>query len=231
MRHRKGVIAAVMMAFLLTTAAQCNPAQSGKYSTVQSFSNSGLTKLAFQGDSITFQSTADINAHYGANYDVAIHATVGVDTSMRGDAVAADAAQDPAIEIINLGTNDAVRIGTATPPTIDDVTGRLELFATEFPASTCIIFVNINTHNPDWGPANAQAIDDFFSQNPLIFPHVVPWDAAWQASNFIPGKNGTAANPDGPHPNETGRQLLLKLEDQAIQGCPAQAPAQLAPTT
>jgi hypothetical protein len=39
-----------------------------------------LPKLQFAGDSITYFSAADINAHFAGRYDVAIDATPGIDT-------------------------------------------------------------------------------------------------------------------------------------------------------
>jgi lysophospholipase L1-like esterase len=178
--------------------------------------HNGKPIIQFDGDSITFQSTADINAHYGSTYDVGINALVGTDTYIEAGQIGAEAAEAPSVEIINLGTNDANRIDagpTNLEPaqTLADVTGRLDTFATEFPSTTCVIFVNVNTHNPSWSPVNAQAIDDHFAANPTLFAHVVDWNGAWQASYF-----GT---PDNPHPNETGRQALLALEDAAIAGC------------
>jgi lysophospholipase L1-like esterase len=198
-----------LLAFFLLSASSC--------ATTQTFTDSGAPKIAFVGDSITVQSTVDINAHYSGSDDVAIHAVVGIDTYFEASTVADDAALAPAVEIINLGTNDARRIGspwmsgsTVIEPaqTVDDITGRLDTFAAEFPPTTCVVFVTVNTHNPSWGAANAQAIDDHIR---VAFPHVADWDAAWSASDFD--------TPDNPHPNEVGRQALLSLEDAAIAGC------------
>jgi hypothetical protein len=185
----------------------------------QKFANTGAPKLQFVGDSITIQSAPDINAHYHKHHDVAIDAIGGSVTWLMTGTVAAEAALKPAAEVINLGTNDAGSIGVPwivdgqvimPAQTLADVLGRFDTFAAEFPATTCVVFVTVDTHNPGWAPANAQAINDHIRAS---FAHVADWDAAWQASYFD--------QPNDPHPNETGRQALLALEDTAIAGCPA----------
>jgi lysophospholipase L1-like esterase len=211
-------VGGAVVCFLILGAASC--------STNQPPLHNGKPIIQFDGDSITVQATADINAHYGTAYDVGINALVGTDTYIEAGEIGVEAAESPKVEIINLGTNDATRVGKTLigtyngqpfviepAQTLADITGRFDTFATEFPASTCVIFVNVNTHNPSWGPANAQAIDDHLTANPTLFPHVVDWNAAWNASYFN--------TPDNPHPNETGRQALLALEDAAIASCPA----------
>jgi hypothetical protein len=207
------VLAATVGAFLLLSASSC--------SVSQPFVSSGAPKIQFVGDSITWQSAADINAHYGGSYDTAIEATIGADTYTQAANVAAEAALAPEFEIINLGTNDARRMNAAwttvvngqtvviePQQTLADVTGRLDAFAAAFPAATCVVFVTVNAHNPSWTPANAQGINDHIRAS---FPHAADWDAAWQPSYF--------AEPDNPHPNAAGRQALLALEDQAIADC------------
>ncbi|MFN8037520.1 MAG: hypothetical protein U0V73_16490 [Acidimicrobiia bacterium] len=89
------------------------------------------------------------------------------------------------------------------------VVARYDAIAKQFPASTCVVFVNLNTHAL---PPAAQAINDHLRNNPALFPHVVDWDAAWQARYFDA--------PGDAHPNATGRQAMLALEDAAIATCP-----------
>lgn len=209
MMSRMKTIAVAVGVALLVGAASC--------STSQPFSNSGLPKIQFVGDSITHAAAGAINARYGATQDVAIEATIGLDTYFQAPKIADQAALSPDVEVINLGTNDAHRMdeawvlnGTVIEPqqTLADVTGRLDTFAAEFPASTCVVFVTTNTHNPSWSPANALAIDDHIRAS---FPHVADWDVAWQASYFDV--------PDDPHPNAVGREALLTLVDEAIATC------------
>jgi hypothetical protein len=123
-------------------------------------------------------------------------------------ALAVEAARAPKIQIIELGGADAIEAQTGTE-TLADITGRLDMFATEFPASTCLIFVNVNTHAH---PATSIAINEHMSSNPALFPRIVDWDGAWQAGYFV--------TPDNPHPNATGRQAMIALEDAAIATCP-----------
>ena len=183
--------------------AQVTPTVAPPNAVRQEFTGSGLPKLQFLGDSITVQSALDINAHYAATYDLSIHAAVGLGTHQTG--VGTDASLNPNIEIINLGTNDAAKGVTDAP-------AMLYAFAAAFPATTCVVFVTINTHNPSWGPTLAQAINDHVR---ATFPHVADWDAAWDASYFDA--------PDNPHPNAAGRQALLHAEDAAIATCPTSA--------
>lgn len=202
---------------LIFGAAGCGP------TTSQSFKNCGLPKESVEGDSITQQSTAAINARWGdcpnGLYDVKIQATLGHDTFEQAPYIAGDVALNPQIELINLGTNDAVRIGSTPAYTLSAVTANLSTFANEFPSTTCVVFVTINTHDAaSWKPANAQAINDYiranFNQANLRY---ADWDAVLQ-----PGDFDTVGNP---HPNASpGQQALLDVEAAAIATCPASLP-------
>jgi hypothetical protein len=88
----------------------------------QKFANTGAPKLQFAGDSITYQATADINAHYRGPYDVAIDGFSGYDTYQMAGIVATEATLAPAVEVINLGTNDAIRIGQDQTGVVDGKT-------------------------------------------------------------------------------------------------------------
>jgi lysophospholipase L1-like esterase len=207
---RVAFVAGAITCFMLLGASSC--------STSQLFSGSGAPKLRFVGDSITYLATDDINAHYGANYDVSIDATVGFDTFLQSPTIHRDATTVvPDIEVIELGTNDAAHIAgggplfDAPPFNMGSVLRRFDTFATEFPPSTCVIFVNVNDHNPSWGRAEAYAIDEHMVMNPEMFPHVVDWNDALVPADFD--------QPDDPHPNAAGRQAMLSLEDAAIASC------------
>jgi lysophospholipase L1-like esterase len=113
----------------------------------------------------------------------------------------------PDVEIIELGTNDANHIADPLPKqlagsrTVAQVNARLDLFDALFAASTCVVFVTVNTHNPSWHPRYGRAINDHIRAK---FAHVADWDAAWKASYF--------AVPDDPHPNAAGRQALITVD-------------------
>lgn len=169
--------------------------------------------IVFVGDSITALSTADIHAHYDPAYTVSVRAAIGLDTFLSTGNVAAAAATNPAVAVIDLGTNDADRMGQDFGPldpaqSVESVTARLDGFAAQFPASTCVIFVTVNTHNPSWGAGVAAQLDDHVR----TFAHVADWDAATTGADYDVA--------DNPHPNAAGRQHLLTVEDQAIAGCP-----------
>jgi hypothetical protein len=211
MRKWTKCVAALVAAFVLGAAC----------STAQPFMGSGAPTIQFTGDSITVQSTLDINAHYQSTYDVGIDAVSNADSWQLAWRFPLDAATSPDIEVVNLGTNDAARVGVAqyannngqlvqTEPawTMEEVLARYDAIVAEFAPTTCLVFVTVNTHNPTWGPANAATINDHLR---AIAPHLVDWDAAWDASYFDLAGD--------PHPNEAGRQALLALEDQAIADC------------
>ncbi len=86
------------------------------------------------------------------------------------------------------------------------------------------MFVTINSQDSAWygsdataAIANVEAINSHIRSMPGIV--VADWDAVLQPSDFDVS-NGTSS---APHPNETGIQAMLALEDQAISQCPAPA--------
>ena len=192
--------------------------------------NSSLPKLQFEGDSITHQSAADIYEHFRRRYNLAIQAKIGISTLEEVPTnTAAQAELRPRIEVINLGTNDAVRAerASASPGTnplmprrarsIDEVLDNFTTIANQFPTSTCLVFVTVNTHNPSWAPANAKRVNERLAQIAMSRPHTVlaDWNAAWRPKYFD--------RSDNPHPNERGRRALLVLEDRAIARCSRRA--------
>lgn len=209
----KRLVVLATIAFFIAAAASCQ--------TDQPLVRTGKPTIEFAGDSITVQATPDINAFFGSTHDVGIKAITGIDTFLLASTVATQAADVPDVEVINLGTNDAARVGVPVyrtlngqqvlvepAQTVGNDTARLDAFNAEFPNS-CVVFVTVNTHNPTWGPTNAALINDHIR---TTFAHVADWDAAYSASYF-----DTA---DDPHPNATGRAAMLALEDAAIATCP-----------
>src|SRR5882724_12041463 len=150
-------LTSIVVLLLVVSASSCTK--------TRRYDGSKLARLQFAGDSITFFSTNDINAHYAGRYDVAIDATVGIDTYTIAPDLPAHARSAPAVEIIDLGTNDANRIADpranepAATQTVAEVNARLDRFNALFPASTCVVFVTVNTHNPSWHPQNGKAIN------------------------------------------------------------------------
>ena len=195
----KSRIAGAVVCFLVVGVASC--------ATNQLPAHDGKPIIDFNGDSVTFQSTADINAHFGTAYAVGINATTGITAIDQWPAIAKQAKDDPAIEVINLGTNDAHDAARGSGETVDQANAALDTYNAEFPHS-CVVFVTIDTHNPTWGPIFAAAINEHLR---ATFPHIADWDAAYSPRDFD--------RTDTPHPNETGRQALLALEDAAIKGC------------
>jgi hypothetical protein len=203
---RIGFVGGAIACFLITAAASC---------TTQAPAHNGKPIIEFAGDSITAQSTDDINAHFNPDplnpaWDIGIRALTGekaIDARAAAD-IATQALDLPAVEVINLGTNDAnVIAAEGSTETVDQVTAALTAYNAEFPTS-CVVFVTIDTHNPSWGPEPAGEINDFIRTN---FPHVADWDSALVPEDLL--------KPDNPHPNESGRQHLLAVEDAAIAGC------------
>lgn len=172
--------------------------------------------LQFVGDSITVQASDVINARFADTYRVGIDAVSGITTTGQTDAVAREAARAPDVEVIDLGTNDArcaTLICSGPPPEANTpslVDARLDAFAREFPASTCVVVTTINSHNPSWGPGNAAQINTHIR---ATFAHVADWDAAWSPGYF--------PTRDDPHPDAAGRRALVGVWAKAIAGCPS----------
>ena len=174
--------------------------------------------IEFFGDSITASASAELRAQFGSNYRVGIVAYGGAPTSWLTNMIDAAAKTPPDVVVINLGTNDAYcRPGLCNGdqyylprPVFNEaaVNDRLDSFFRVFPAKTCVIFVNINTHNPSWGPKNAALINAHLAK----FPRVVDWDGAWTPSWFY--------SVDDSHPNAAGRRALAALIAVKVTTCP-----------
>jgi hypothetical protein len=178
----------------------------------QAYRNDGKPRLQVDGDSIAYLAAAEINAALRSQWDVAIDATVGMDTYLAQPLVRSEQEKSPIAEVVELGTNDATRIPGGVvgngirlepPQTVAAVTGRLAQLARAFP---CVVFVTVNTHNPSWSPANARAINAWIRAR----PHVADWDRAWK-SRYFP-------KPD-PHPNAAGKAALAALIARTVDGC------------
>jgi hypothetical protein len=190
MRARGVVLAVVVLA-----ALSCSPSR---------------PHLEFIGDSITALSAREINARFDHRYDVGIHAFIGVTTEGMLEASRAVGGTSPEVVIVNLGTNDVTCTsryftcsGSYSPAKTH---ANLRRIAASFPSSTCVIFVDLNTHVVR--PREAAELNRFIH---ATFPHVVNWAAAYKPSWF--------SSPIDPHPDGAGRQELARLEDQAIANC------------
>ena len=129
--------------------------------------------------------------------------------------------QRPArIGVAHYGTINGKRVQIEPAFTIEQVLARYDAMVAEFAPTTCLVFVTVNTHNPSWGPGYASTINDHLR---VIAPHLVDWDAAWSASYFDAVNN--------PHPNTSGRQALLALEDRAIADCASTSTTTASTTT
>jgi hypothetical protein len=175
-----------------------------------SCSSPGQPRLQFVGDSITALSAREIHARFDPRYDVGIHAFVGITTAGMLDASRQAASASPKVAIVNLGTNDISCTGRyltcngAYSPAQTEA--NLRKIDATFPSSTCVIFVDLNTHV--LYPHQAEDLNRFIH---ATFPHVVPWAAAYRRSWFTSDVD--------PHPNAAGRQELVRLQDQAIARC------------
>jgi hypothetical protein len=208
------------------------PLMGASCATLQGYTNSGAPKIQFEGDSITVGETDDINARYGATFDVSIEANVGATAYEKMPGIVTDATHHPQVAVIDLGTNDSLIAITGRTRTVNGVTSpwdpvepitnveaRLDTIAGEF-APGCVVFVTINTQDPSFygtnvtqGIANAQALNDHIRSMPGI--QVADWDANLTPADFDPS--------DQTHPNEVGNQAMLALINQAIGRCPPPA--------
>ena len=183
-----------------------------------SFDNSDRTKpkLGFRGDSITVKATPALLKEFSGTFNIAIHATTGfvVDQATRGAAL--DAEKKPQVEVINLGTNDLTcqkaggcGTGFLRVPQFDAarVNRQLDAIEAKFPATTCVVFVTINTHNPSWNPVGARELNAHIRTK----AHVLDWDAMWKP---------TYTAPDDPHPNAVGQMAFATALRHTVEGCP-----------
>ena len=165
----------------------------------QTFTDSGAPKIQFEGDSITFYETDDINSSFGSSYDVAINAFIGATSYERRNGIASDATQRPQVAVINLGTNDAsvvidgrggdvngtyVELDPVEP--IEHVGTRLDDIAAEF-SPACVVFVTIDSQATDFygsgaAVANVQALNAHIRSMPGV--EVADWDANLQPAYF-----------------------------------------------
>lgn len=174
--------------------------------------------LQFFGDSITVKSTDALLAEFSPHFQVGFNALGGATTGWYTRKVAADTHDPPDVVVINLGTNDAAcqhgrcdgSDGIRARPDFDAqvVNANFDAFRRGYPASTCVVFVNVSTHNPVWGEQNAAEIDAHLA----AFPRVVDWNRAWQREWF--DSLGT------PHPNAVGQRALAELIAVQISTCP-----------
>ena len=177
-----------------------------------------VAPVQFFGDSILAMTTKAILGDLGNDYRLSINAIGGAPTSWFTSLIEQSAKVPPDAAVIELGTNDAYcfddrcdgRDGLIPRANFVGaaVNARLDAFVSAYPASTCVIFVNVSTHNPSWGPHNAAAIDAHLAR----FPRVVDWDHAWQPDWFV--------EADNPHPSASGQQALVELIQVQLATCP-----------
>lgn len=227
---RRGTWLAIVMIALCSLAGACgtnSPARASastakigvRRHTAISFDPTDRTKpkLAISGDSITVLATHALVDEFRPNFNISIHARIGISTGGMSSGIAEDARERPDVEIISLGTNDVrctdargCGVGFYRIPQFNAATveTRLDSFAAEFPATTCVVFVTINTHNPSWNPAGARKLNTYLRTK----SHVLDWDAMW--------KSGYFDEADSPHPNAVGNEVLAKALRHTVDGCP-----------
>jgi len=176
----------------------------------------GAPTIQIEGDSVTVVGTSEINATLQADFQVSIDATEGVTTTTWMNKIAKDAKNDPDVAIIELGTNDATctaYVADVCPGPFDPsvVEANYQTIFNDFPSTTCVIFVTLNTHADEtqgWNNEGDAVLNDYIRAN---FTHVVDWDAAWDPSFYDPSSS--------VHQNAVGSQALANLEYQAAQSC------------
>jgi len=169
-----------------------------------------LPRLQFLGDSITVLAAPQIHARFDGRFDVDIDAYIGITTSEMIDNAKVTAAGSPKVVVVNLGTNDVGctrrELACPGPYSPAQTEANLRSIAAAFPPSTCVVFVDLNTHVLH--RSEAEALNRYLH---ATFPHVVDWDAAYQRSWFTSSID--------PHPNDAGRARLAELVDEAISAC------------
>jgi hypothetical protein len=165
----------------------------------------GGVKVGVLGDSITYQSHAEIHSTLDPTYQVQIDATTGeqVDGTILSSVGRADqgdidriVAAHPDVVVINLGTNQG--------PT--DLVAGYQALVDRFP-DACIVGATVREHADSFvmDDARAKALN---AALPGLVNVVVDWNTV-----------GAPYVGMGVHPNEAGRQVLASLYADGVAAC------------
>jgi hypothetical protein len=167
-------------------------------------------RLQFLGDSITVLSASQLHQRFDGRFIVDVDAFVGVTTSGMLEQARVAATAHPKVVVINLGTNDVgctqAELSCVGPYSPARTEADLRAIAGAFPSSTCVIFVDLDTH-----VLYSSRAADLNRWLHSTFPRVVDWARAYRSSWF-------SSNID-PHPDTAGRARLVQLIDGAVSAC------------
>jgi len=197
------------------TAAQAEAAPtSASTPSAQAVTSQNRPSVAVLGDSITFQSEAEIRAALAATTLVSLVGRSGKTIGeLQPDADAA-ALSTPDIVVINLGSNDAYNAVDPTKTMLD-----LDHMMATFPASHLVMVTITASFFTESFNARARAINRQIRASRAV---VVPWDKIVAAENAQPSPAGPLL-VDGLHPEPRGRVLLANKIAQAVASVPVTA--------
>lgn len=170
----------------------------------------GTPRVAVYGDSITFQTAADLTAAMPARYGLRIDAVVGATSRTWIGAAFIEAATTPEPDcvVIFLGTNDANYSGINHQPPAQYEANIGQLFTTinTTPVETALVLVTLSPG--PWGANDYRpdAYNAYLRQVPGC--QLVDWHAQVAADPTL--------TTDGVHPTPAGRALLATLITDAV---------------
>jgi lysophospholipase L1-like esterase len=172
-------------------------------------------KVFVIGDSITALEAQELSAQISGAYALDTFGKWGARIDEQIPTAKLVAEGRIQIVVINLGTNDAIQEHD-TAASLASMRQMLDLF----PASTCIVLVNINERMITGAGKNvtapAKALNAGFSELAKEYPNVELLDWAKVVEKHLPV---TSVAPDTVHPMGPGMRLLVDAEVAAIRDC------------
>lgn len=179
-------------------------------------------RVAFIGDSITFQTTEMIEGSaIGEQWRVDVEATPGI--TIGGQlGVAREVAQDPPWQVIvNLGTNDVVLSGAPTQESVQALTEMLDLLSDVPCVHVTTIHEDLPVDQHADAKAKAAALNDEIRRVAAERGvDVIEWDETVVEHSDDP----EPVLADQVHPTPHGMELLTQVYFQALQRCEVPPP-------
>ena len=178
----------------------------------------GGEKVAVLGNSIVALSAEEIPRALNDAYQSSVMGESGFTIEQLLPLAARYAATNPAVAVIEAGSNDAGR--TDVPWSSDDELNIEGQMIQRFPAARCIVWVNIKSNGPN-GTFNDHAVE--------LNDGLLTWQAREPRLIVLDWDGVTADHPeyfyaDAIHPNQAGQDLMAELIRTAVDGCPSAPP-------
>lgn len=183
-------------------------------------------RLAYFGDSISTDAYAgtELDAALRVDNRIIRHAHSGwrLDQQLlAAETMRSSGGEQPSVQVVNLGTNDAIQIASGTW-TMDQTVASIEAWRHTFPGTvTCRVFVlpSNQTLNPNINTVANSIIAYLRSLNdPSI--RLADWGAVVH-DVYVSTPAHEYIVADGVHPTQHGQDLLAELTRSTVATCPA----------